>query len=319
MLFPPDFNYKSKGVDDTNVVIENGIIISGTLSKPQIGASKMSVIQALYNRTDGRRRAMMFVNDAMKVIDYYMTYISGFSVGISDLELTNKDVRDIVKSNQRKTDYIVSLIDKPTQDDASRKRREIEVVNTLQSNADSFGQKITKEAIPPQNPVRAMIRSKAKGDVFHLTSCVAQGGQQYELGKRLETNISGERGSVFDPPGVRTVESRGFIKESLGEGFNPRSQQSHHTASRVGLVDTSIKTSSAGEVHRLQNEFLMDAIVAQDRTLRDVNGIIISYVPGMIGLDSFHTVPVSYRGQKVGFFVDINSLVDDINSSLISW
>lgn len=318
-LFPRDFNYSSKGVDDSPVRIQDGILIYGIIAKPQAGVSKMSIAQALYNRPDGRRRAMGFINDAMKMTDYYISAIAGLSVGTDDLELDNEEVRTRVTANQKRIDYLISMIDVPSMDEASRKRREIEAINTLQSNADAFGQMITKDVITPQNTVRAMIRSKAKGDIFHLSNIVAQGGQQYELGNRLQTNITGGRGSIFDPIGIRSVESRGFIKNSLGKGYDPRDQNSHHTASRVGLVDTSIKTSAAGETHRLQNESLMDQLVAQDHSLRDVNNITVQYVAGIVGLDPFHTVPQSFEGMDFGFFVDIDSLINDTNSELIDW
>lgn len=322
-LFPASFFYKSKSRDDTLVIIRHGVLLQGTLTKPQIGIAKGSIPQVLYNQDDGPRRALGFINDMMLVLDYYLSQVRGLSVGLEDLEINNDEIHESVKSQQKHVKRTIALIEGAgtALSPAARKRREPEAINFLQTTADAYGHKITKEYLKPDNPLRVMIRCGAKGDIFHMSHMVAQGGQQYELGARLPKDLYGNRGSFFDPMNDKSITSAGYVSNSLGKGFNPREQISHHKGSRVSLVDTVTKTVDAGEYHHLQNKALMDLHTAYDYTLRDVNEIEVQPVAGggAPGLDPFHTVFIDYEDERVPFFCDPDALIDQVNGELATW
>jgi hypothetical protein len=81
---------------------------------------------------------------------------------------------------------------------------------------------LSKEMVEKGGPLIAMIKSKARGQDFHLVQSMFGVGQQTVSGERLKESISG--GTRFLPYYLENdpdPEARGFIKSSLFRGLTP--------------------------------------------------------------------------------------------------
>lgn len=316
-LFPANFFYKSKGRDGTLVLIRDGILITGTVSKSQVGPTRNSIAQALYHNYSPKRAAA-FINDGMKFCDRYMKTIEGFSIGLGDTHINDPYVKDLTLRSIANTRAMVNTMQVKTTDAIEAQRIESEIINVIYSKTVSLGNKLTRDVLSGnENSFRPPIASGAKGDIFHASQMVSTMSQQYEMGNRIGKDISnGQRVTFYDQIGDTDIEANGFIVNSLGDGLNARDMVNHHIAKQVTLIDTTTKTVDAGDFHHLENKALLDIHVEYDGTLRDANNMIVTPLPGIVGLNPFETIYINYDGDYIPFFVDIGSLVEQINSEL---
>ena len=316
MLFPPTYNVTVEAKDKSIIKIRDGVLISGTLTKQNVGSVRGGFVHDLYINY-GPFRAAHFINDAMKVAIYYLSNIRGLSIGIEDAQLRNEYVKTITDANYANINALAYNIDLPTRDVLERERRENEIINLLQNKSNSLGQKLTREALSPDNGFRIPIAAGAKGDIFHASQMVAEGGQQYEFGQRIMNDMTDEtRFSSYSHPNEHSLESRGYISNSLGTGFNPQDELSHFIATKVTLIDTTTKTADAGDYHHLENKYLLDFIVQYDGSTRDLNGIVVQYIAGYDYINPMHSVEIKDDGMSVPFYVQIDKLIDEVNSEL---
>jgi hypothetical protein len=93
-------------------------------------------------------------------------------------------------------------------------------------------------------------------------------GQQVVAGKRL--------------PG-------GMIRSSFVSGMTATEVFAHATASRVGVMDTSVTAPTVGDMTRKIMNAANNAIVQHDGTVRNAGGEILAFAYGDDGLDPVHT------------------------------
>lgn len=316
-LFPANFRYTSKSKDGTLVSIRDGILITGTMSKPQVGPTRNSIVQAIYNYY-GESRAALFINEGMKVCDKYMRTIEGFSIGLGDTRINDPYVKSITLRSIANTRAMVNNMQAKTTGEIESQRIESEIINLIYSKTVSLGNKLTRDVLSGnENSFRPPIASGAKGDIFHAGQMVSTMGQQFEMGNRIGKDISdGKRVTFYDQIGDTDIEANGFIVNSLGDGLNARDMINHHIAKQVTLIDTTTKTVDAGDFHHLENKALLDIHVAYDGTLRDANNMIVTYLPGIVGLNPFETIYINHQEDNFPFFVDITMIVEQVNSEL---
>ncbi len=78
-LLPPDFVYPPPHVK-SDVVIRDGVLISGTLDSNDLGGGHRSLVQEIVH-IYGNQRTAHFLTDGTFVGNYYITEIRGYSVG----------------------------------------------------------------------------------------------------------------------------------------------------------------------------------------------------------------------------------------------
>jgi DNA-directed RNA polymerase beta' subunit len=317
VLFPPSFYYTSTTKDGVKVLIKDGILVSGKLTSQQVGPVRNSIAQAIYNIYGGDR-AITFINDGMAICDYIMTTIEGLSIGFDDAAPNNKEIDKITLSTVRTAqNYVDRLLSTQgvLSDKQSIERIENDITSFLQSRVEAVGVKTTKELLPRSNTFKTIINGGAKGNLFHLSQMITSGGQQFEIGNRIMMTMSDrQRVSAYEKINDTSIESRGFIVNSLGKGFNPREELYHHIATRVSLVDTASKTVDVGEYHHLENKALLDLHVTYASTLVDANGMIVQFIPGGNGLNPFRIVNITSGDQSFGFNINVQHIVETANS-----
>lgn len=270
LILPSDFFYQRGSVN-----IENGILITGTLTKKDIGASNGSIIHNLVNDYSGKRAAR-FINDFQRVMLVYMIH-SGFSVGLSDCLLSEKAL-DLIKQANEKTElHLKELILKkePT--------FEAQANRVLNRNRDITG-RIAIEDTDIENRFTNMTGAGSKGSAINISQIMACVGQQNVNGKRIESRVHGRTLPQFKV-GDRGADACGYVKHSYVEGLNPHEFFFHTMAGREGLVDTAIKTAGTGYLQRRLVKGMENIQVEYDSSARDIKKII-QFKYGEDGRDS---------------------------------
>jgi len=112
------------------------------------------------------------------------------------------------------------------------------------------------------NPISAMVRSGGKGKITNMYQMMASVGHQYTNDDHRE-NKNRER-----------LVDLGFIKSSYVEGLDPEEFVLHLIASRTGVINTGVQTSSTGYLSRRSSILLADCAVDYKNVTCDRDRVI---------------------------------------------
>jgi len=279
-LFPPDFYY-SDGDLEKGVLIKEGIFISGVLAKKHIGPSSNGIIQSLFKNYDSEI-VVRFYTEGQYILDWFLE-LRGFSIGIGDcipktvkkkLELDLMINREISTTEAKvqqlgpETDNMTSL---------EKEIREKRIQNYL-GGMTRIGQDLGKNVLDVDNPLNVMSRSGAKGTAVNTAQIVGVVGQQFIKGQRPALDMSnGTRCLPYFPSNSNSIFARGFVKNSFNEGLEPDELFFHLAASRIGIMDTAIRTAETGYMHHKINKALEDLKIAYDGSVIGGTGAIFQF------------------------------------------
>lgn len=297
IALPENLNYDRNGL-----IIIDGVLISGTLSAKNIGSSPGCVIHFLH-KNYGSKPAFDFISDANFVLEYYL-YRRGFTVTFRDVASSN--ITEIKKKIQQEKSTIQSKIDTGSLSDDG--------IKNLVAELSKFSDKMVFGNIKPSNPLKVMADSGAKGNSRNLMQICGALGQQFLYGKMPERNLTcGKRCSPFHRVNSTDIAADGFIENSFLTGLSPSEMLFHIIASRVGLIDTSVKTAETGHMSRKFHRCFDDYMTRDDCTIRGVGNKIVSF----FFLDGFATetmIPSHYNELgKVCSPVDMDFIIDYVN------
>ena len=263
MLLPNDFEYEihnKLSPDKKNVVVIRGVLISGTLNKGAIGSSSGSLIHHIAKDYDYQVASDFVTNYQILICDWLIHH--GFTISLSDCITYNSDVVD----EEMNKCFLKTVA--PLKNEKDEKMLEGKVINILNKTTE-IGQKLSKQALDPDNNIVAVITSGAKGNEFNITQITGAVGQQNISGERVPKTFGGrtlphykkfsqllnytERlpeellrdESVDLIPHLRKMfESRGFVSNSYYKGLNPQEFFFHCAGGREGVIDTAVKSVS---------------------------------------------------------------------------
>lgn len=139
LLFPADFNYR-KG----NVVITDGILIKGTISKDSIGGTSNSIIQVIW-KVYGKNRASDFLTDIQYLTNEWYV-LQGFSVGLDNCLPNDPDIKHLVNEEIAKAKMAISALGPPPQDPLEYEQYERQVIAHVKS-IKSVGDRIIRDLL----------------------------------------------------------------------------------------------------------------------------------------------------------------------------
>ena len=303
MLLPDDFFYTKKS--KFTVVIEEGVMISGALTKSDLGGGHGSILKRLAKEY-GPDRALEFIDNVQFVTNNWLLCV-GFTVGIKDCIATNKEV---IRVAVKKAAIEASVAADTTADPFIREAK----INAALSKARDVGLKMAKDALDADNNFVSTVMSGSKGDWFNIGQIGGLLGQQNFSGGRIVGRLNGGKRPTVHypfgplPPEVEN-ESRGFVDGNFYEGLNPRQVWMHAITGREGVTDTAMKTAATGYIQRKLVKVSEDVAVRADGTVRNSNGHIIQYVYGGDGLDPKETVLIDSKPA----ILDIRHLARRLN------
>ncbi|KAJ9703826.1 hypothetical protein PVL29_005200 [Vitis rotundifolia] len=231
---------------DTQVRIERGELLSGTLCKKTLGTSTGSLIHVIWEEV-GPDAACKFLGHTQWLVNYWILQ-NGFSIGIGD---TIADAATMEKINE------------------TISKAKNEVLNRARDDAGSSAQKSLSES----NNLKAMVTAGSKGSFINISQMTACVGQQNVEGKRIPYGFIGRTLPHFTKDDYGP-ESRGF------EFFF------HAMGGREGLIDTVVKTSETGYIQRRLVKAMEDIMVKYNGTVRNSLGDVIQFLYGEDGMDA---------------------------------
>jgi DNA-directed RNA polymerase II subunit RPB1 len=286
--------------DDQNLIkIENGKIKQGVFDKTIYQNRTNGLVHFVYNE-NGEDEARHLFDNTQKLICDWLVY-SGFSVGISDLLVSNKidkEMEDILFDMKKKVYDIIKKNHKNEFEnnsfDTNKNNFENEV-NKLLNNAINKVGKIALKNITDDNRMVNMIKSKSKGNPVNIAQMISSLGQQNVDGKRISDGFNDRTLPHYtkydDGP-----ECRGFVENSFVNGLTPQEFFFHAMGGREGLIDTAVKTSETGYIQRKLIKSMEDCKISYDLTVRNANGSIIQFLYGEDGMNA-----IKLESQKLPF------------------
>ena len=303
---PADFFYTRK-----DVVIRQGVLVKGEITKADIGPASGSIIQNIWHMSSPER-ASAFITDAVFVLDYWLSQ-RGFSVGFKDCYPDDKRVKKEVEAYIVKTKALVESLGPRLENPVEESVREQQIIEAV-SGAPNVGKKILEDIFGIDNPLIAMVRSGAKGSAFNIAQIHAIIGQQKLVGKRL-TALS----RYYDPDDPDTaLEARGFIENSFMLGQTPGQMFMHQASGREGIIDTAVNTADSGNAQHRVIKVAENVMTNYDGTVGNQSAVF-QYIYGEEGLSpdrlfKIH-IPTSLdKSANALSFINMTAEVDRLNA-----
>ena len=302
-VLPADFYYHKVSGDDEVLVID-GVLIKGIITKSSIGTTFNSMVQEIWKKY-GEDRTINFLTDLPRVSDKFLME-RGFSVGLKDCYLPNREDRAIAMEELAKAMVLIESMGVRPDNPLEEERKEKDIIAHL-ANAVNIGRRIAKKNIPMFNAFMIMADSGAKGSPFNISQITTMMGQIFVGGKRMP------EGLAYFEKGDINPQSRGLVTSSFRSGLSLAEFFYSQLAGRENLADTSVKTASVGYIHRQLVKALENVIVKSDGTVRDGNNII-QFVYGNDGLDPKYLQKISDGDRTMTSFINVKSVVGEINA-----
>jgi DNA-directed RNA polymerase subunit A' len=278
---------EEKEKEDCIVAIKGGRLEAGRIDKVGVGAEQGKIINRLLKIKD-TEFVREFIDNAGRLgIAYLMK--RGFSIGISDLDISDSVRAQIKVKLDESTKKADQLIDKFTKGDISilpgmtmEESLETQVLNVLSQGVSDMS-RIVAEHIPPSDIVN-MAKAGSKGSFVNLSQMVAGVGQETVLGKRINRGFTYRTLPHVKPHDLSPM-SRGFVSHGFKEGLTPFEIFWDIMNGREGLMDKSLRTRKSGYMQRRLVNALQDLQVSRDLSVRNAVNDIIQFKVGEDGVD----------------------------------
>ncbi|KAK6121619.1 hypothetical protein DH2020_044646 [Rehmannia glutinosa] len=276
---------------DTQVRIEKGELLSGTLCKKTLGTSTGSLIHGNGFREEvGPDAARKFLGHTQWLVNYWLLQ-NAFSIGIGDTiadAATMEKINETISNAKNEVKELIRAAqEKQLEAEPGRtmmesfENRVNQVLNKARDDAGSSAQKSLSES----NNLKAMVTAGSKGSFINISQMTACVGQQNVEGKRIPFGFVDRTLPHFTKDDYGP-ESRGFVENSYLRGLTPQEFFFHAMGGREGLIDTAVKTSETGYIQRRLVKAMEDIMVKYDGTVRNSLGDVIQFLYGEDGMDS---------------------------------
>ena len=297
LFIPDNFNYVltskwSKGLKKIkydDVVIKDGIIVSGIIDKASIGAEEPNTILHRIAKDYGTNHSRLFLNSLLSILKTYITNY-GFTFGYNDLLLDSPSIKLVNNSIMKAYGSVNDMINSYKKETLQLTRGlsaadtlELLINQELAKARDEVG-KIADKAFSETNSGVIMARTGARGSNLNLGQMTAALGQQSVRGKRILKGYT-RRALSHYPIEDLSPDAKGFVKSNYRDGLNPTEFFFHSMGGREGLVDTAVRTQQSGYMQRRLVNALEHLKIEYDSTVRDPYHKIIQFVYGEDGID----------------------------------
>lgn len=270
------------------IVIENGVLKSGQLSKGLISGAGGALHHIIYlDQTPDDARD--FIDRITRITNNWLLQ-TGFSIGAKDMissKGAKEEVRTLIEEAFSKINEKTRLVSSGLLDaqlgKTVREQFEQEVIQILQSVGMESIKKVLPE-ISNDNAIINMVNAGSKGKPENIQQIMCALGQQSLNGGRIPENYRDRCLPHFQKYDLSPA-SHGFIVNNFINGMEPTEFFFSQCAGREGVIDTAIKTASTGYTQRKLMKGLEDAKIHYDNTVRNINEHIIQFLYGDDGLD----------------------------------
>ncbi|MEM0441709.1 MAG: DNA-directed RNA polymerase subunit A' [Candidatus Nitrosocaldus sp.] len=297
LLLPKDFNYtlvskwmkSAKTSKQPDVIVKNGVLLSGVIDKASIGAEEPDSILHRLAKDYGTSFARSFLNSLFRILTNFITHY-GFSYGYDDLllpEEARKEIDNIVKSAYEKVYDLIRQYREgtlqPIRGLSPEETLELQIVNELSRARDRAG-RAADRSLPDSNAGVIMASTGARGSTLNIGQMTAILGQQSIRGKRIERGYQRRVLPHFLPDDINP-DAKGFVKSNFRDGLTPLEFFFHAMGGREGLVDTAVRTQQSGYLQRRLINAMEHLRIEYDHTVRDSFGNVIQFMYGEDSID----------------------------------
>lgn len=288
----PNVNLQKNGV-----VIRNGDIVSGQLTKKILGGESGGLIQAVFEQL-GPRVCRDFLDNVQRLITAWLEEF-GFSIGFGDAMPSRNAREQILVEQGEMRKKIEQLIMKAQQGlykpDLSESHRmdalEIDIKNIMNNATTKIEEVVTKD-LPENNNFMTSVNSGSKGKPVNINQIMGTVGQQEVEGSRIPFGFSRRTLPHFTKEDHGAI-SRGYCANSYMGGLEPHEFFFMSMGARTGTINTSIKTADTGYRQRQMIKALEDLYVRYDDSIRDTYDNIVQFYYGDDNFDPVHLEKVT--------------------------
>lgn len=273
---------------DSQVIIQSGQVVAGTLCKKSLGASAGGLVHVIWMEF-GPEAARAFLSQTQFTVNYWLLQ-HGFSIGIGDLIADPRTMAIINEIMNRAKSDVKGLIEKVQGGDLEQQpgRSVMESfenqVNQVLNKARDDAGNMAQQSLRDTNNVVRMVTAGSKGSFINISQMIACVGQQNVEGKRIPFGFSQRTLPHFTKDDFGP-ESRGFVENSYLRGLTPQEFFFHAMGGREGLIDTAVKTASTGYIQRRLVKAMEDLMVRYDGTVRNALGEVVQFLYGEDGME----------------------------------
>lgn len=306
-LLPEDFYYEgSKGV-----IIQEGVLVNGVVTKDHVGTSKNSIIQnmSMYYPVE---RVANFLTDTSYILNRWLQGY-GFSLRLTDCLVQNPEIEENLKEAVGKARSLVSEIGVAPAEPTAAQKHEEQIIAYVGAPKETLLKELEAK-VPKENAFNIGVLSGAKGNVENLAQIAYQLGQVHISEKRVGQQLTyGTRCLPYFDIGDQSIEARGFCTSSFLKGLTPAEMYFHQMAGRQGLLGQALSTQETGYMHRKEVKALQDIKTTYDGSVRNVDNTLFEYIYGDDGFEPSKLKEVETKSGKFLSFVDAKNLAKRIN------
>lgn len=211
--------------------------------------------------------------DKIKDLGFRYATISGVSWGMTDIRIP-KEKTEIIKDADKLIEDNRKLYDDGLLTEYERKSKAIEIWNTAKSKLSV----LVKKELSSEDSAHMMVESKSRGNWSVLDQ------------------MMGMRG-IFANPAGELIELP--VRNSLKEGLTALEYFISTHGARKGLVDTALKTATAGYLTRRLVDVAQDIVITED-DCKDKEGYIM------------HASDGKFSGETIGKRVKGRTVLEDL-------
>src|SRR3990167_8814526 len=313
---PYDFSYK-KG----RVIIRDGILVSGTITKSDIGAKRGGIVKILFHEPKyGPKRAATFIDD--------VTYLSrvwnadySLTMGAKDCFPDDPAYKQALREVHNRTIERSTKIMKrqgQSRSKIEKKRLERELVSAMDAKKELT--EVIDTYLDPEHAFRVASESGSKGSAHNLIACVT-GGRVIQLGGKLYSETATERIPYhpINTEGLFSPIYRGLVLTSLAKGSTRENEYNIAQAGREGMVATGITIQKTGAQNRNMRHFTQNLVIDNNGSVVDIqNGMIVSLIYGNDGLNPKYLTAMNVSKMNINSTemlvpIDLYRLANNIN------
>jgi len=282
-----DLSYEKKKELDGVVVIKNGKVEKGRIDKDSVGAESGKLLNKIL-KVSGKDVAKNFIDNAGKLGSAYLM-IRGFSIGISDLDLSipiKKKIIEELENSKKNANKLINqynnkmlkILPGLTPEDSL----EAQILNTLSMGISRVSDIVSDNI--SESDIISMAMGGSKGSMVNITQMAAAVGQETILGKRITRGYV-DRTLPHFTTGDLSPQAHGFVMNGFKQGLRPFELFWNIMNGREGLMDKSLRTRKSGYMQRRLINALQDLKVCYDLTVRNSVNSVIQFKAGEDGID----------------------------------
>lgn len=311
-------------VEETELVIENGLLISGAVTDKHIAAQ--GVLGNYLIHQYGADFYVGFLSDLERLVNWYLAY-EGFTVSLDDCANLGSASEEQTKLRQLQNQAFerARSYGSRKSNAAEEERRQENYLNALDSVKE--GAILTFKGKFENSNLAVLANSGAKGSSANYFMMRGSLGPQTIRGQMLPKGLGegpNARLTPFFPPGSDDPRAHGFAESNFGTGLTPRDYVYHMMETRATQAQGK-NAAESGYLQRKLAKLLEDVFHANDGTTRKVRtnytggvsgsrtGDIIQFVTHEIRVDPAQLMMFNDEYGQFFSYIDMANVVNEFN------